>query len=216
MRDTQERQSSLNFFRLANHALRTPLTVVSGCLTLLESFSEIESDQTTELISKAATRSKESSLITSDMMAITESFLETKNLSVRESDLKFLLLEAFEGYEVELAYPKAVISVIVSEIDFVSALRRIIESSSRWGKISAVVKRVDGKAQIKITDNGPMIQQSPESLFIEFEPFGERGVGIHSLSHVYSYVLLQMNDASLAYSDVNGAPLIEIKLDMAP
>lgn len=216
MRDTQERQSSLNFFRLANHALRTPLTVVSGCLTLLESFSEIESDQTTELISKAAIRSKESSLITSDMMAITESFLETKNLSVRESDLKFLLLEAFEGYEVELAYPKAVISVIVSEIDFVSALRRIIESSSRWGKISAVVEHVDGKAQIKITDNGPMIQQSAESLFIEFEPFGERGVGIHSLSHVYSYVLLQMNDASLAYTDVNGAPLIEITLEIAP
>ncbi len=208
-------QSTLNFLRLANHALRTPLTVVSGCISLLESFSGIDVEQTTELISRAATRSKESSRITSDMMIITENLLKSKNQTVRESDLKLIFLEAFDGFDVDLTYPDNVeLSVLVNEIDFVSALRRIVSSSARWGKVKVDTDVIEREARIRISDAGPPIEQSHDQLFVEFEPFAGRGEGIHSLSHVYSYILLQTNDAFITYGNVEDLPSAEVRIPL--
>lgn len=212
--NSEERRSNMNFMRLANHALRTPLTVVSGCLTLLESFTEIEREQSTELISKGAVRCKEASIITADVMVITETFLSTKAPTVRESDLKTLLIEAFEDHSITLNFPNEDVHVLVNEIDFVSAVGRLITSSVRWGEVRVEVVLNERGASIQIFDKGPLISQTEEELFVKFENFEARGLGIHSLSHIYAYVLLQANDAHLCYSNRSDEALTEIQLEI--
>lgn len=212
-----ETKREIKFLRLANHALRSPMTIVSGALALLENIDAFEGleNQTqmqSELIHKAKTRANEVSQIFSDTMLINEfHHRDIKRYHRQEYDLNEVIEEAIEGFNVEYKAPSKKYPVLVNIHDFVAALRRLLESSIRWGVVRVQIqKEEDTSVAIQIFDEGPELEQTYNDLFVDFQIFSGRGVAEHSLSHIFAKQLLRFNGTKIDFQQTDQGAKTEL------